>query len=263
MKLISSFMSFFAKRKIYIDGNDSTMIVNLQHNVRVKPAPASFIATDCDNTCFISRDNDTPSYVREMINPPAIIQLNPERSMPKVARSSDRNMNYLDIRFFSGVFGFLIFKDNQGDQFLAIKRLDNYESNHSVLSLFARRGRFGEKLKTAKAICGGEVVLNQGCIERWNLKSGGYSQNNEFNEYKNPNIQESIASLWFPMQDKFRSIKDSDEHLKEKHTPKGSFRLVSTLFTVYSDKTVDNAFDHNYELTNQASQSTLPYMAYG
>lgn len=261
MKLISSFMSIFTKRKIFIDANESTMIVNLQHKVRVKPSPASFIATDWDNTCFISQDNDTPSYVREMINPPAIIQLNPERSMPKVARSSNRNMNYLDIRFFSGVFAFLIFKDDQGGQFLAIKRLDNYESNHSVLSLFARRGRFGEKLKTAEAVCGGEVVLKQGCIERWNLKSGGYSQNNAFNEYKNPNIQKSIASLWLPMQDKFRSIKDSDENFKEKYTPRGSFRLVSTLFTTSSDKTVESVYDHNYEITNQASQSTLPYMA--
>ena len=261
MKLISSFMSLFGKRKIYMDDNESTIIVDLQQNVRVKPAPAPCISTDANKTCFVSQNNDDPSYVRKMINFPAMIRLNPERGMPKVALSGEHHMHYLDIRFFSGVFAFLVFKDEQGNQFLAIKRLDDYESNHSVLSLYARRGRFGDELKTSKVICGGEVFLNKGCIEQWNLKSGGYSQNSEFDEYKNLNIQESIASLWFPMQDKFRSIKESDEPLNEKYTSKGSFRLVSTLFKTSSDKTVESGFAHDYQLTNQASQSTLPYRA--
>lgn len=262
MKLTSSFMSFFGKRKIYVDDNESTMMVNPQHNVKVKPTPALCITNDCDNTCFISRDNDDPNYVREMINPPVMMRLNPERRMPNVACfGSGHHINYLDLRFFSGVFAFLIFKDEQDNQFLAIKRLDNYESNHSVLSLFARRGRFGDELKTANVICGGEVVLYQGCIEHWNLKSGGYSQNSEFDEYKNPNIQESIASLWFPMQDKFRSIKENDEHWEEKYTAKGSFKSVSTLFKASSDKTVDSAFNHDCQLINQPSQSTLSYRA--
>lgn len=235
--------------------NESTMIVNLHDKVRVKPLPASCITTDCGKISSILRDNDNQSYVRKVINPPAIIRLNPERGMPKVARSGDQHMHFHDIRFFSGVFAFLIFKDEHGGQFLAIKRLDNYESNHSVLCSFARRGRFGDELKTAKAICGGEIVLNQGCIESWNLKSGGYSQNNEFDEYENPNIQESIARLWLPIQDKFRSIKEGDEHLKEKYTPKGSFRLVSTLFNPSSDKTVESVSSHNYELTIQVSHN--------
>lgn len=259
MKIVSSFMSFFGKKKIHVDEIEPEMSVNLHKKVKLKPAPIASLSSEIDNTCFILGEDDDPSYIHEMINPPAVIKLSPDKKMPAIARSTNDHMNYLDIRFFSGVFAFLIFKNASNHQFLTIKRLDNYESNHSVLCLFAKRGRFGEELKIAKVVCGGEIVLNHGVIEQWNLKSGGYSQNNAFDEYKNPNIQGSIASLWLPMQNRFKSIKDNDEHLKEKYSPKGSFRMASKFFKPSSDKTVETIFDHDYRLANKERQSTLTY----
>ncbi len=258
MKLIPSLMSFFSKKKIYMDDNEATVIVNLHNEVKIKPVPTPSISTRSESSCFILGEYVEPNYIRQVISSPAIICLNADKKMPRVARSADKEMNYIDLRFFSGLFAFLIFRDQHGKQFLTIKRLDNYESNHSVLHLFAKRGRFGDGLKTAKIICGGEVVLNQGQIERWNLKSGGYSQNSEFDENNNPNIQESIASLWIPMQDKFTSIKENDGNLEEKYTPKGSFRYTSTLFKPYSDKTIETSF-HQDDVTNQESQKTVLY----
>lgn len=256
------FCFFPNNRKIYVDNNQSEKINNeiviegsLNTNLNV--------TKDLDKIHYVFKDNLDPNYVREIIKFPVVMKLNSDEKMPEVARTVDKSLNigksfdYVDVQFFSGMFAYILFKNKNDEQYLAIKRLDNFQSNHSVLCMFAKNGKFGAELKEARVICGGEIFFNRGVIEYWNLKSGGYSLDNEFDENRNPNIQKSISNLWLANKGKFISIKEVEHDLPKKYTPKGSLRVSSESIKPYSAKTLETIFDSLSNNEQKNSQSTL------
>lgn len=217
-------MSFFGTSKVTQDDMQAIKLVRPKFEFKIKPISSKVISEKGRSIRYFQPENDASNYVREVIRSPAIIALNKSKEMAKFIQSSSLSIDSFDIRYLSGVFAFLVLKDNKGDQHLAIKRLDDYESNHAVIHMFAKKGRFGEVFKSAQVLCGGEIFFIKGVIKKWNLKSGGYSRNTEFDEIKNHNIIDSIERLWLPNHGEYQILHEAGVNLREKYSPKGSLR---------------------------------------
>jgi hypothetical protein len=116
---------------------------------------------------------------------PFIFKLNPAKKMEEVIFSDN----------LTGLYAFCIIQDESAEQYLVLKSLEKFQSNHSVLARFARIGVYGQALKTAQVVCGGEILFLDNQLVSWNLKSGGYSENTRFDE-RSPLFLEARRSLW-------------------------------------------------------------------
>lgn len=257
MKNILSVISFFSKNKIDVVSTQEPKIEDslLDTNVKIKPIYNQDKILDTKEQCFFPTNHDTSSDIRAIIKAPSWMELNPNRELPELAYSSAKNIKYFHKRFLTGCFAFLILQDVNNIQYLALKRLENYESNHGVLHFFAKNGRFTDKLKNSQVLCGGEMVFKNGSIECWNLKSGGYSVGNTFDENLNPQIKKNIANLWLPAENKFKSIKENPLS-KTNFTPRGSLRKPNEIYSESSDKTFHEQFN-DVEILNMQSSTTL------
>lgn len=125
-----------------------------------------------------------------------------------IARTISRN-TLIDVNLLSGLYAYiLVLIKELGQQLLIVNALQDYESNHGALALFLSKLKsFPDYYKKEiHILAGGEIEYEGGLIQKWNLKSSGYSKNTKFDELE-PNFEESRKTLWLP-QNKYQPIRE-------------------------------------------------------
>lgn len=92
---------------------------------------------------------------------------------------SATNFNGIEISFLNGIYAFCIVQQ-QNDQYLLLKPLNHNMSNHGIFKVFIKK--LPGYSKNDKIISGGEIYIYDNIIKLWNLKSGGFSVDTDFDE---------------------------------------------------------------------------------
>lgn len=124
----------------------------------------------------------------------------------------------VDLSNLSGVYAYCLAQSKQGQQYLLVNPLKEYESNHGLFTLFLKR-----LPEEANIIAAGEIQFFDSTIITWNLKSMGFSQNIGLDE-SNPHFYENRKRLWLP-QAKYQSIAEAKGFVHGFFTEAGSPRL--------------------------------------
>ena len=133
---------------------------------------------------------------------PFRVGLTKEKTLIQDALSST-DMTYFNISSIYGMCAFLLIEDmSGGNQYLLLKRLeDKHQSNHSILAKYLRLNKLGYGLDNPNILCGGEIVIENGVLKNWNLKSGGFSVGSDYDEDKIKELgydHSAAQSLWLP-----------------------------------------------------------------
>jgi len=179
--------------------------------------------------------NKRSVYVEELVNEVKNKPVNKKMCPRSIALNPQRNMDALKLpeEHLNGFYAYLIVTDAHKSQYLLLKSLENYQSNHSVLETFMRLGKFSSLTTDSDVLCGGEIIFINNKLINWNLKSGGYSLDGPYDEIKTGKKQfdENRKGLWLP-ENNYLAISKSENSSFDTmfYTPRGSVKNDFKMF---------------------------------
>ncbi len=215
--------------------DDSNLLMNTENTVRSKNTTIrTTISRTTKNTVmpFVEKSFDCDS---ELCN--QTVQLNtnkatqPTQLLAYIPFQKNKQLSTLCISFhkntqpfrveqLNGLYAYCVVSNDRQEQFLAIKRLKEHQSDHGIFSSLIKKIPGTNRNKNI-ILCGGEITFMQGEIKAWNLKSGSFSEGGLFDE-RNPDFQEHINKLCLP-RDKYQSIAEAAYYASKFFSERGSF----------------------------------------
>lgn len=143
----------------------------------------------------IQPQNNNPVPI-ERLRAPAYLRLNVDMQLSDDVRTVNPSLPPSNLAALSGLYAFCLANTNNGEQYLLLKTLDRYESNHGIFDVFLKKIP-GYSQQSMQIIAGGEIAFRRGEIITWIVRSFQFSKGGVFDE-SHPSFNENLKRLWLP-----------------------------------------------------------------